>query len=72
MEQKLRNLLRRVPRYYEDFELGSVLLVKDNPESMALLIKYLEEHPKATTSEVIHYTLTITDHISEPPEPDED
>lgn len=72
MEQRLRELLRRVPRYYEDFELGSILFVKNNPEAMALLIKYLEEHPKATTSEVIGYTATITDCVSEPPEPDDD
>lgn len=30
MEQKLRKLLKRVPRYYEDFELGIVLIGRES------------------------------------------
>ena len=71
MEQKLRKLLKRVPRYYEDFELGIVLIGRESPETMKLLVDYLEKHPHARTSEIIGYAWSISNHVSEPPEPDE-
>ena len=72
MEQKLRKLLKRVPRYYEDFELAMVLIGRENPKTMMLLVNYLEDHPQATISEIGKYAWSISNHVSEPPEPDED
>ncbi len=72
MEQKLRKLLKRVPRYYGDFELAMVLIGRESPKTMKLLVEYLEDHPQATITEIGRYAYSISNHIPEPPEPDED
>mgnify|MGYP003586559484 CR=1 FL=1 len=61
MEKELRELLKNLPRHYDDFETAMVLLVGNNKKAMELLIKYLKDNPLATVSEVGQYTYSIGD-----------
>lgn len=70
MEQELRKLLKRVPRYYEDFETGICICLKDNSDAMAAMIVYLKKYPDATISEISEYAWEIGDQTSDEYEDD--
>ncbi len=42
MEEELKKVLRSMPDYYYDFELGILLLLEDNNEAMADTIDYIK------------------------------
>lgn len=65
MEEELRKLLKRVPRYYEDFETGIYLCLKDDNNAMSSMIEYLKKHPDATISEISDYAWEIGDQTSD-------
>lgn len=53
MEEQLREALKKVPRYYEDFETAVVLLLEDNEEGMRELIAFIDSSPEARVDDVL-------------------
>ena len=53
MEEELKKVLRSMPDYYYDFELGILLLLEDNNEAMADTIDYIKNNPDANTGDVL-------------------
>ena len=68
MEEKLRETLKKVPRYYEDFETAVVLLLDDNEEAMHELIAFIESTPEAQVDDV----LDVAEELSNLEEADAD
>lgn len=63
MELELRELLRSVPDYYYDFELGIMLLLEDYEEAMAATIDYIKNNPDVNTSDVIEYAEQFVEFV---------
>lgn len=53
MEGKLREALRTVPRYYEDFETGIILLLDGDEDDMQELIAFIDANPEAKVDDVL-------------------
>ncbi len=65
MEEKLKKVLRSMPDYYYDFELGILWLLEDNDEAMADTIDYIKNNPDANTGDVIEYAEQFVEFIYE-------
>ena len=61
MEEKLRETLKKVPRYYEDFETAVVLLLDDNEEAMRELIAFIDSTPEAQVDDVLDVAEELSD-----------
>ncbi len=61
MEEKLRETLKKVPRYYEDFESAVVLLLEDNEEAMKKLIAFIDSTPEARVDDVLDVAEELSD-----------
>ena len=61
MEEKLREALRKVPRYYEDFETGIILLLKDDEYAMKELLAFINTNPKARVDDVMDVAEELVD-----------
>lgn len=59
MEKSLKKLLKAVPDSYPDFVNGMIAFLEDDTEISEKIIKYMQEHPDATTSEIIKYHTSI-------------
>lgn len=53
--EKLKSLLENVSDSYEDFVIGSLRLAKKYKGAASKLIKFIEDNPTATTSDIIQY-----------------
>ena len=55
MESRIKELLKNVPRSYQDFVAGVWGEIEDNEEHQKKLIEYLENNPDAQSDEVLDY-----------------
>lgn len=63
--ERLRELVRKVPDAYGDFESG-VPHFAEKYGYVDQLIEYMQNHPDATTSEIGEYTEKIEDELGIP------
>lgn len=61
MEEQLREALKKVSRYYEDFETAVVLLLEDNEEAMRELIAFIDSSPEARVDDVLDMAEELSD-----------
>jgi len=61
MENTLEKLLKAVPDSYPDFVNGMTAFLEGEKELTKKMIKYMQEHPDATSSEVLEYHTSIDD-----------
>ena len=61
MEEQLREALKKVPRYYKDFETAVVLLLEDNEEAMRELIAVIDSSPEARVDDVLDMAEELSD-----------
>lgn len=61
MNRTLKDLLKDVPDSYPDFVNGMIAFLEDDAEIAEKVIKYMQEHPGATTSEILEYHTSIDD-----------
>ncbi len=59
MEKNLKKLLKEVPDAYPDFVNGMIAFLEGEEEITEKIIKYMQEHPDATTSEILEYHTSI-------------
>lgn len=60
MEEKLKELLENVPDSYRDLVVCVMADLKGEEEKTEMMIKYLEENPKAQSDDVLDY---LTDEL---------
>ncbi len=65
MEEELKKMLRSMPDYYYDFELGVLWLLEDNHEAIADTIDYIKNNPDANTGDVLKYAHQFVEFIYE-------
>lgn len=53
--EKLKALLENVSDSYEDFVIGGLRCAKKHKGATSKLIKFIEDNPTATTSDIIQY-----------------
>ncbi|MCR5542398.1 MAG: hypothetical protein K6F71_16450 [Ruminococcus sp.] len=59
----LEELLKKVPDSYPDFVLGMKSFLEDDGiEITEKMIKFMQDNPNATTSEIGEYHTSITDY----------
>ena len=59
MENTLKQLLKKVPDAYPDFVNGMIAFLEDEEEITERIIKYINNNPNATTSEILEYHTSI-------------
>lgn len=55
MKAKLHDLLLKIPKVYDDFVLGIEIIIQDNVDVINKVVKYLEDNPEATKTEVYRF-----------------
>lgn len=58
---KLEKLLKNVPDSYPDFVIGMKAFLEGEEELTEKIIKYMQDRPYATTSEILKYHTSIDD-----------
>ncbi|MCI5667796.1 MAG: hypothetical protein MR291_03405 [Oscillospiraceae bacterium] len=61
--EELMRLLLQVSDSYSDFVRGVILDAKNNPDRLDDLIKYIEDNPEATSSDIVKWTMVEIDGI---------
>lgn len=59
MDEKLRSMLEKVPRSYEDFVNGVIRQLKGNNEAKEKLIHHIEQNPEEQTGKVLEYIYDV-------------
>lgn len=54
-QEKLRRLLDNISDSYEGFTISGLAFCKDIPNGYQRLIKFIEDNPNITTSEVVEF-----------------
>ena len=62
---ELKERLIRISDSYYDFVCGIMLYAERKPEHLALLNAFLDDHPDATSSDVVYFVSTQSDFFED-------
>ena len=62
--EELKQLLLQVPHSYSDFVRGVLLDIRDNPDRLDDIVRFIKDNPEATSSDIVRWTMVEIDHIN--------